>query len=533
MPARTVRGLACMRLLREGTKVRTGRVLPYLPFSCSTTLASCCHSPPLPYSACAATTGFGIGRHAAVTGHCGGMSDRPPTRQAVDRSTRAGEPFRPPVRRGPLDCQTCGAPFKSRGGLVWHRLNAHLRVSNELGNTTNEPGGARGAAPGGRRVAADGADHAAARGAALSGVDGGHDTVGAPGGATTRVGGASTDAAAPASGAAGSVGGGQQAGNDSTPCQARRVAGEDATAESAAVRAALDPTKNMSEAVKNELRALIEATRQELPDTDEPASKRRRLAAGASTEPVYTYSTVSTAIRALYENEGDWDRAEPIIERRNGWRPGRFDSFRLRAVERFALRSGGPGLSLQWLEGLYDLLDTWDGTKPGMPIDDKHKDPIRKSFKSVNAFKDGVRDDVDDAVLGAGWLKCTLVVDGESFVALFRPVLEVVLRMLKAGKRVRFWSGDDGPAPPTDARESVFDGDAFRLSESALMADKDDPNCFVLALHVFSDASQLSWSGGTFRFLTGGACVRRSSGRTKTIRSGRILLVILVKASLC
>jgi len=246
-----------------------------------------------------------------------------------------------------------------------------------------------------------------------------------------------------------------------------------------------------------ELRALMHLTGQEA-DMSEPARKRRRVGTGERAETDYTYPTVSTAMRACYEDEGDWARAVPIVERRNGWRPGRFQSFRLRAVQRFALESGGPGLSLQWLEELYDLLDTWDGTKPGMPIDDSHDEPIREAFPSGNAFKNAIRDDVDDAVLDAGWLKSTLVVDGQRFVVVFRPVLDVILRMLKEGTRVRLWSGQDGPAPPTDARESPLDGDAFRLNEQAVMADKKDPSCFVIGLHVFSDASQLSWSGGTF-----------------------------------
>jgi len=273
--------------------------------------------------------------------------------------------------------------------------------------------------------------------------------------------------------------------------------GHDGVEESAAAKAAFDPARDLSKQVQMELLALMEVTREEVHVDEAPARKRRRVASGATAEREFTYSTTSTAIRALYENLADWQRAVPAVERRKGWRAGRFNSFRLRAVEHFALKSGGAGLSLQWLEELFDLLDTWDGTKPGMPIDDHHNQPIRQAFNSRNAFKDAVRDDVDDAVLNAGWMKCTLVVDGERFVALFRPVLEVVLGMLRAGKKVQLWSGENGPALPTDKRESPLDGDAFRLNEAAVMAEKKDPSCFILGLHVYSDASQLSWSGGT------------------------------------
>jgi len=122
-------------------------------------------------------------------------------------------------------------------------------------------------------------------------------------------------------------------------------------------------------------------------------------------------------------------------------------------------------------------------------MDDGHNETLRDAFNSVNAFKDAIRDDVDDGVLGAGWRKCRLVVDGQNYDVLFRPVLQLNLDMLARGKEVRLWSGDDGPAPPSNIRETPLDGDAFRLNEAASMEDKKDGRCFVLGHHVFSDAS--------------------------------------------
>lgn len=275
-----------------------------------------------------------------------------------------------------------------------------------------------------------------------------------------------------------------------------RGAGGTVLQGSAALQA-LDPAGNFDEAVTLQLRELLDWTRQQVPgDCSGRAAKRRRCADGVAAENEYTYTTVSTAVRAFYEEMEDWRRTSLLATRRKGWRPGRFDSFRLRAVERFALECGGGGLSLEGIENLWELLDTWDGTRPGMPIDGGHGDSIRDTFKSVNAMKDAIRDDVDDAVLGAGWLKCTLLVDGTHHIVYFRPVLQVVLQMLKNAKEVRLWSGETGPAAPTERRESPLDGDAFRLSEAALMEEKKDDSCFVLGLHVYSDASQLSWSGG-------------------------------------
>jgi len=44
-----------------------------------------------------------------------------------------------------------------------------------------------------------------------------------------------------------------------------------------------------------------------------------------------------------------------------------------------------------------------------------------------------------------------------------------------------------------------MDGDAFRLCEELVMMNQQVLAC-VLGLHVFSESSQLSWSGGTFTF---------------------------------
>jgi len=84
-----------------------------------------------------------------------------------------------------------------------------------------------------------------------------------------------------------------------------------------------------------------------------------------------------------------------------------------------------------------------------------------------------------------------------SYEAYFRDVLQVIRSLLKSkGKDTRLWSGVTGPAPPSDARETPMDGDAFKICEELVMKNRDELAC-VLGLHVFSDSSELSWSGGT------------------------------------
>lgn len=72
----------------------------------------------------------------------------------------------------------------------------------------------------------------------------------------------------------------------------------------------------------------------------------------------YDFFTLSTKLRAVYDSLEDWARARDIVEQRKGAKPGKFNTVRLRALLRFALRVGGAGLSEEELFFLYELLDT-------------------------------------------------------------------------------------------------------------------------------------------------------------------------------
>lgn len=238
-------------------------------------------------------------------------------------------------------------------------------------------------------------------------------------------------------------------------------------------------------------------------DDAQPPRKRQRATSGVTVPQLQRhFATLSTEVRSMYEDLNDWQRTTPLLTRRKRCRPGRFDSYRLRALERFALEFGGAGLPLEWQERLYDLLDTWDGTKPGMPHEDGHNQTLREAFPSANSFKDAIRDDVDDAVLEEGWCKCTMDVDGLSVTTFLCPALDLLLEALHNAKEVQFWSGEDGPAPLTSIRETPFDGDAFRNNEDDVVR-RHGPDSFVLGVHLFSDSSHISESGGKHDFIWG------------------------------
>lgn len=116
-------------------------------------------------------------------------------------------------------------------------------------------------------------------------------------------------------------------------------------------------------------------------------------------------------------------------------------------------------------------------------------------FPSASAFVNALRDDIDDAALDGGWSKVSIEEGGIEYVAYFRPVLELVMRLVLRNKRYSLWSGKSGLARPKDRRERAIDGDAFRLCENEGI-HANVLHAFMLGLHLYSVGSRLSWSGG-------------------------------------
>jgi len=258
-------------------------------------------------------------------------------------------------------------------------------------------------------------------------------------------------------------------------------------------------------AVQSQLGILLEVTRILVPPNDNGG-------AAADAVPEYMYSSLGLQVRALYEALGDARCAEPLVHLRKRARTGRFNTVRLRALQRFVLQVGGAGLSEKDEEFFYEFLDVWDGTKAGIAEDAGHHATLRYAFPSVNAFRNALRDDLDAAALNEGWQKIKLVEGGLAYEAYFRDVLQVMRALMKKKQNsIQLWSGVGGPAPPSDKRETPMNGDAFKLCEELVMKNRDDLSC-VLDLHVFSDSSQLSLSGGTCHAVRGG-CLGHTAAR--------------------
>lgn len=380
-----------------------------------------------------------------------------------------------PISSEYLACLICGCMLQNRSGVRTHMLRKH----NRLRASTAAPASGSEERVQGGVVSRNGEDLEDAAGAG----DVGDDNCDAPEVAPVSAafeersgpGGALRDLAVLAVGGA----------HPAASVRALDDQGQRGVAEDAAVHAGVDREMEFHDMLAPVV------------DVPHPPTKTRRTGSGvAAAEQEQRYSTIATEVRALYESMKDWPRSVPLIAKRKAWQAHRFNSYRLRALERFTLECGGSGLTLEDQERLYNLLDVWDGTDPDMPIDDGHNTQLRETFHTCNAFKNAVRDDVDDAVLEAGWRKVVLKERGMELVAYFRSALDVVLRALRKAGEIMHWSGGGQPAPATAVRESVMDGDAFRRNEE-IVVNEHGQNCFVAGLHVFSDASHVSWSGGT------------------------------------
>lgn len=394
-----------------------------------------------------------------------------------------------PTRRE-LDCSICDFNARSYSGLQWHYDAVHPGQSQQRG------GGSRNVSGQERRrrklLARRLAREALLRGTPASGPE--EPPAGAP-------------SAAPPIPAPPAASG--------RPRREAAAAGHEAAAPVGSLPGGLDPTygptapptsplrgdaepADMDRAVQAEVDGLLELARVSgVSPSVQPAARKRvrkRRREDRSPEapdvPAFEYATLQTKIRAMFEDLNDWQASTPLAVKRRRAKEGKFNTVRLRALQRLVLSVGGGGLSLKEQKKLYDFLVVWDSIRPS----DDGK--LQDTFPTFGSFKTALRDDVDAAVSEKGWRKVSLVEGGQSYQAFFTPALGAILDLVREDKKIRLWSGPSGPAPPTSLRETPLDGDAFRAAEKVVI-EEHGPNTCVLGIHMFSDAFQLSWSGGT------------------------------------
>jgi len=229
-------------------------------------------------------------------------------------------------------------------------------------------------------------------------------------------------------------------------------------------------------------------------------------------------SSVCTEAQAEYERIGDAKRCQPAVEARPHCKPGLFNTPALRLMQEFIHEANGSGLSTTFQTKFYEMMAKWDGS-----ADDKRPtgraNKIKDHFPSANAFRNAVRDDLDEAVLSAGWKRCAMVQGGVRYVSFFRSALHVAVQALCNAQKVQLRRDNTEVG---DRRESPMDGEAFKAHQDAI-DNVTVEKAFVLGVYVYSDASLLSWSGGT---CEAGSAARVVSGAAVVSRAAEVLLLL-------
>jgi len=170
-----------------------------------------------------------------------------------------------------------------------------------------------------------------------------------------------------------------------------------------------------------------------------------------------------------------------MVTERDHMKAEKFDTMRLRELQSLLLTIDPSGSSRSQQRKVWNFLNEWDVTRSDMDSDEADGLPLRSTFPTITSFQTALKDDVDEALLDVGFKKVTMKEDGESYQVFFLSALDVIIEMVRNSPNIRFWSGPNGPAAPTNKRESPLDGDAFRKCEADVI--KKGALCCVLGLH--------------------------------------------------
>lgn len=152
----------------------------------------------------------------------------------------------------------------------------------------------------------------------------------------------------------------------------------------------------------------------------------------------------------------------PLSSSERTTKAGRFNTWRLRAMQTLEFKTGLCGLSGSGTRDLWDLYFEWEAEDPpetAGPI------RLRDFFSSSHAFHQALNDDIDEAVERENWYSCRMEALGETFEGYYRNAQHVILEVLKAATKVRHWAREEDEDGPSDCNETPLDGDDFRLCE--------------------------------------------------------------------
>eukprot|EP00168_Porphyra_purpurea_P006993 TRINITY_DN1859_c0_g1_i14.p1 TRINITY_DN1859_c0_g1~~TRINITY_DN1859_c0_g1_i14.p1 ORF type:complete len:234 (-),score=52.13 TRINITY_DN1859_c0_g1_i14:248-949(-) len=181
----------------------------------------------------------------------------------------------------------------------------------------------------------------------------------------------------------------------------------------------------------------------------------------------YKFSSVATEAQSEHKRIGDAKRCVPTVDDRPNFNPGQFNTPALKMLQTFVNECNGSGLSTAFQTRLYALLTKWDGSNGSAKPGGCGTNLIGGVFSSATAFRNAIRDDLDDAILSAGWKKCSLVQGGVTHVTYFRSAFNTALDALRDARVVQL-RRDDGEVG--DRRQAPMDSEVFRAHQDAIDA---------------------------------------------------------------
>lgn len=204
-------------------------------------------------------------------------------------------------------------------------------------------------------------------------------------------------------------------------------------------------------------------------------------------------TSVAARIRGYYDALPEASLSTPAVSPLCSRSPVRFRTPVMRSVLKFALGTGGCGLSRKDQSALGSLLLKVEN---GVGRDDGGE--FAATFDSGAAFVAGVRTEQNRILSRLNWLKVPIELGGDTYTFYYRDLLDVAVDAVQSAAKVDLNGGSLSPAADgSPRRSSTLNADMFVKEVNtvrALHGERARP--LFASLHA--DAAVVSWSGAAY-----------------------------------
>jgi len=216
---------------------------------------------------------------------------------------------------------------------------------------------------------------------------------------------------------------------------------------------------------------------------------RSRAIVGILADRIYAYCRA----------KGDTERTRSVCNPAVAGTPSAFNNPALRKIRLFAVSTGRSGLSVTDKHKLWDTIvaaERATTTAAGSSA----LGPMESAFGSAAAFSDSFKGEQDRCLAEQGWRLTDIVIDGQTFQFYSRNLWDVAVEAIVGAARCSFLGERRVRRDGSIIRSGTLDSDFYLEEQARVFADyrdHSDENIFVLSTQLFSDATVVSWSGGT------------------------------------